>query len=275
MTTNSQQPCWKIHRPRRRIASGRARLRHADIRFAPDWTQPLHGLPDQPASGGPRPGVVLIHENRGLNPPIRDVRADCMAGFTVLAPDYLSAGAAPNDEDRARQAFAEMDPVLARRISLAALAALRERGATKGSGRTGLCWGGGQVGQLAVRGRLCRPRWCTTARHRPAMRWPPFGRHCCCTTPGWTPVSTPCCRPSRRPYAQQGSAISCIATQTWIMPSTMANPARFMPKLPHWPGRGGLSACLQLGWARMPSCAGRAGFFKQGRVCGIAVFAHW
>ncbi len=128
-----------------------ARLQHADIRFAQLDGQPLHGYLSQPASSGPRPGVVLIHENRGLNPHIRDVaRRLALAGFTVLAPDYLSTqGGTPSDEDRARQAFAEMDPVLARRISLAALAALRERGATK-VGALGFCWGGGQVGQLAI-----------------------------------------------------------------------------------------------------------------------------
>ena len=96
-------------------------------------------------------GVVLIHDNRGLNPHIRDMaRRLALAGYRVLAPDYLSTqGGTPADEDQAREQFARLDAGLARQISLAAVAALRQAGSSK-VGAVGFCWGGGQVGQLAV-----------------------------------------------------------------------------------------------------------------------------
>lgn len=96
-------------------------------------------------------GVVLIHENRGLNPHIRDMaRRLALAGYRVLAPDYLSTqGGTPADEDQAREQFTKLDAGLARQISLAAVAALRQAGSAK-VGAVGFCWGGGQVGQLAV-----------------------------------------------------------------------------------------------------------------------------
>ncbi|AQR64452.1 carboxymethylenebutenolidase [Aquaspirillum sp. LM1] len=96
-------------------------------------------------------GVVLIHENRGLNPHIRDMaRRLALAGYRVLAPDYLSTqGGTPADEDQAREQFTKLDAGLARQISLAAVAALRQAGSSK-VGAVGFCWGGGQVGQLAV-----------------------------------------------------------------------------------------------------------------------------
>lgn len=127
------------------------RLSSADIRFAELDGQPVRGYLSHPAGANSGPGVVLIHENRGLNPHIRDVaRRLALEGFRVLAPDYLSTqGGTPADEDRARTLFAAMDPMLARRISLAALAALRRDGAAR-VGVMGFCWGGGQAGQLAV-----------------------------------------------------------------------------------------------------------------------------
>ena len=96
-------------------------------------------------------GVVLIHENRGLNPHIRDMaRRLALAGYRVLAPDYLSTqGGTPADEDQAREQFTKLDAGLARQISLAAVAALRQAGSSK-VGAVGFCWGAGQVGQLAV-----------------------------------------------------------------------------------------------------------------------------
>lgn len=133
------------------VSADDARLRNADVSFAQLDGHALRGYLSQPAGAGPWPGIVLIHENRGLNPHIRDVaRRLALEGFRVLAPDYLSTlGGAPSDEDRARELFAAMAPALPRRISLAAMTALREHGAAK-VGVMGFCWGGGQAGQLAA-----------------------------------------------------------------------------------------------------------------------------
>lgn len=130
-----------------------ARLRVQEGQFATlAGGAALSGYQVQPAAAADNvAGVVLIHENRGLNPHIRDVaRRLALAGYRVLAPDYLSTqGGTPADEDQAREQFARLDTGLARQISLAAVAALRQAGSSK-VGAVGFCWGGGQAGQLAV-----------------------------------------------------------------------------------------------------------------------------
>jgi carboxymethylenebutenolidase len=107
----------------------------------------------KPASGGPFPGVIVIHENRGLNPHIKDVaRRFAVDGFAALAPDYLSAmGGTPEDADKAREMIGQVKPEDAVATSKTALAALRTRPDVNGkAGAVGFCWGGGQVNALAV-----------------------------------------------------------------------------------------------------------------------------
>ena len=100
------------------------------------------------------PAVLVIHENRGLNPHIEDVaRRLALEGFAALAPDALtSLGGYPGDEDQARALFAKLDADKAREDFLAAFAALRGRPDVTGKvGVIGFCWGGGMTNQLAVR----------------------------------------------------------------------------------------------------------------------------
>jgi carboxymethylenebutenolidase len=106
----------------------------------------------KPASGGPFPGVIVIHENRGLNPHIKDVaRRLAVDGFAALAPDYLSAlGGTPEDADKARDMIGQLKPEDAVATSKAAVAALKANPAVNGVGAVGFCWGGGQVNALAV-----------------------------------------------------------------------------------------------------------------------------
>lgn len=99
------------------------------------------------------PGVIVVHENRGLNPHIKDVtRRLALEGFLALAPDYLSfAGGTPADEDKARDMIGALsgDDVLT--ISEAAMAYLSTHPKSTGKvAAVGFCWGGGQVNQLAV-----------------------------------------------------------------------------------------------------------------------------
>ena len=101
-----------------------------------------------PRSGG---GVVLvIHENRGLTPHIRDVtRRLALAGFTAIAPDFLSAqGGTPADEDAARTLIgsADYDLILAQAVAL--IEAEAKGGAKVGA--VGFCWGGAFVNRLAL-----------------------------------------------------------------------------------------------------------------------------
>lgn len=99
------------------------------------------------------PVVMVIHENRGLNPHIEDVtRRMALEGFLAIAPDALSPlGGTPTDADKARELFGQLDAAknLSNFIKGFAYAKSR-KDATKKSGCIGFCWGGGLANQLAV-----------------------------------------------------------------------------------------------------------------------------
>jgi len=107
----------------------------------------------KPSAEGKYPGVIVIHENRGLNPHIKDVaRRMAAEGFAALAPDYLSdLGGTPEDADKARDMIGTLKPEGIDASSSAALAALKANPASNGkAGAMGFCWGGGKVNSLAV-----------------------------------------------------------------------------------------------------------------------------
>ena len=100
-----------------------------------------------------RAGVIVIHENRGLNPHIEDVaRRVALAGFTAIGVDMLSAqGGTPADEDRARGMIAKVDRAAAIADLSAVVDWLRARPDANGRvGTIGFCWGGGMANALAV-----------------------------------------------------------------------------------------------------------------------------
>ena len=100
------------------------------------------------------PSVVVIHENRGLNPYIEDVaRRLGVLGFLAFAPDSLSPfGGYPGDEDKAREMFAKQDRAKMIEDLLAAVPYLKARPDTTGKiGAVGFCFGGGVVNAMAVR----------------------------------------------------------------------------------------------------------------------------
>jgi carboxymethylenebutenolidase len=99
------------------------------------------------------PAVVVIHENRGLNPHIMDVaRRVAVEGFMALAPDLLSPdGGTPADENAAAQLIAKLDLATTIGDLVAATAYLRTRPDSNGKvGAIGFCWGGGMANQLAA-----------------------------------------------------------------------------------------------------------------------------
>ena len=113
----------------------------------------LSGYLARPKDGGKHGTVLVIHENRGLNPHIKDVtRRVAVEGFVALGLDYLSPhGGTPADEDKARGMFAAMKPEEIAAASKAAVDYLEAR--TDGNGKVGVvgfCWGGGAANQLAV-----------------------------------------------------------------------------------------------------------------------------
>lgn len=105
------------------------------------------------AHGAKLPAVLVIHENRGLNPHIEDVaRRLALDGFMAFAPDALAPlGGYPGDEDKAREAFATLDQTRARADFLAAAQWLQARPDSNGRlGAVGFCYGGGIVHWLAT-----------------------------------------------------------------------------------------------------------------------------
>ena len=103
---------------------------------------------------GPFPGVVVIHENRGLNPHIEDIaRRLGLAGYFAFAPDALAPlGGYPGDEDRARGLFGDLDRTKTAEDFVAAVEFLQNDDDCNGNvGCTGFCFGGGISNMLAVR----------------------------------------------------------------------------------------------------------------------------
>lgn len=99
------------------------------------------------------PAVLVIHENRGLNPHIQDVVRRCaIAGYLAMGLDALSAaGGTPADEDKARELIQGLDPAATLRDFQAALDHLRKDSISSGRvGCVGFCWGGAMANQLAV-----------------------------------------------------------------------------------------------------------------------------
>jgi len=105
------------------------------------------------AKGGEkRPAVVMIHENRGLNPHIRDMtRRAALAGYLTLGIDALSPeGGTPANEDAARDMIGKLNPEDAARRIAAAVRFLASHPQSTGKvGAMGFCWGGGQVNRVA------------------------------------------------------------------------------------------------------------------------------
>ena len=113
----------------------------------------MRGYLAQPAGQGPFPAVLVIHENRGLNPYIEDVaRRAAVEGFLALAPDGLSpAGGYPGNDDDGRELQAKLDQARLRTDMLNGARHLKSHKSSTGKlGVTGFCWGGGTTNFLAV-----------------------------------------------------------------------------------------------------------------------------
>jgi carboxymethylenebutenolidase len=99
------------------------------------------------------PGVIVIHENRGLTPHIRDVNNRmAQEGFVALAPDALSPlGGTPEDQDKARDMIGQLDNRQTISNLVAAVKYLETHPRSTGKvGCTGFCWGGAMTNQVAV-----------------------------------------------------------------------------------------------------------------------------
>jgi carboxymethylenebutenolidase len=113
----------------------------------------IRGYLVQPTGTGPFPAVLVMHENRGLNPYIEDVaRRAATAGFLALAPDGLSSlGGYPGNDDDGRAMQAKLDQPKLRTDMLNGAKWVKAHKLSNGKlGVTGFCWGGGTSNYLAA-----------------------------------------------------------------------------------------------------------------------------
>lgn len=133
-----------------------ARIKTETVEFAsPNGNGSVKGYLARPANAvGKLPGVLVVHENRGLNPHIEDIaRRLALDNFVAFAPDALTPlGGYPGDEDKARELFAKLDQAKVREDFLTATGVLRARPECSGKvGVVGFCFGGGMAHFLSTR----------------------------------------------------------------------------------------------------------------------------
>lgn len=135
------------------VAEDDQRVSAEEITY-PGSSGEMKGYLTKPAGAtGRLPTVIVVHENRGLNPHVRDVaRRLALEGFVALAPDFLSPlGGTPSDEDKAREMFGQLPAGQAAADGVATVTFLGSHEAGNGKvGAVGFCWGGGAVNDIAV-----------------------------------------------------------------------------------------------------------------------------
>jgi carboxymethylenebutenolidase len=138
------------------VAKDDKRLKADYVEYeSPQGSGKMRGYLVRPANAkGKLPAVLVVHENRGLNPHIEDIaRRLALDNFVAFAPDALfPLGGYPGDEDKAREAFAKLDQAKTREDFIAAAGFLKGRPEVTGRmGVVGFCYGGGIAHFLATR----------------------------------------------------------------------------------------------------------------------------
>ena len=138
------------------VAKDDKRIKTQYIEYSsPQGSGKMRGYFVTPANGkGRLPAILVVHENRGLNPHIEDIaRRLALENFVAFAPDALfPLGGYPGDEDKAREQFQKLDQAKTREDFIAAAKFVEERPETTGRiGVVGFCYGGGIAHFLATR----------------------------------------------------------------------------------------------------------------------------
>ncbi|MFT5445120.1 MAG: carboxymethylenebutenolidase [Gammaproteobacteria bacterium] len=131
----------------------RIKARYVDYSSPGGTSGQMRGYLVEPAQGGPFPAVLVIHENRGLNPYIEDVaRRAAVEGFIALAPDGLSpVGGYPGNDDDGKVLQKGLKQPELRQDMLNSAQFLKAHARSTGKlGATGFCWGGGATNFLAA-----------------------------------------------------------------------------------------------------------------------------
>jgi carboxymethylenebutenolidase len=132
------------------------RLKASHIEYdSPQGTGKVRGYFARPAAAkGKLPSVLVVHENRGLNPHIEDItRRVALEQFNAFAPDALTPlGGYPGEEDKARELFGKLDQTKTREDFITAVSVLKSRPDSTGKvGVVGFCYGGGVANMLATK----------------------------------------------------------------------------------------------------------------------------
>jgi carboxymethylenebutenolidase len=138
------------------ISASDSRIKAQEVSYpSPQGNAKTSGYLVQPANAkGKLPAIVVIHENRGLNPHIRDIaRRLAVANFVAFAPDALAPlGGYPGDEEKAAAAFGQLDGAKRTEDLIAAANFIKGHAMSTGKlGAVGFCFGGGVVNTIAVR----------------------------------------------------------------------------------------------------------------------------
>ena len=138
------------------VATDDKRIKAEYVEYpSPQGYGTMRGYLVRPAgASGKLPAILVVHENRGLNPHIEDIaRRLALDNFMAFAPDALfPLGGYPGDEDKAREVFPKLDQNKTREDFVAAANFLKNRPDSSGRvGAVGFCFGGGMVNHLATR----------------------------------------------------------------------------------------------------------------------------
>ena len=136
------------------VAHDDARIEQQYVEYpSPQGYGTMRGYLVKPAGARKAPGILVIHENRGLNPHIEDIaRRLATDGFLAFAPDALfPLGGYPGDEEKAREVFHKLDQAKTRQDFIAGAKFLKAHAECTGHiGAVGFCYGGGMVNYLAT-----------------------------------------------------------------------------------------------------------------------------
>ncbi len=139
----------------RQVDPADAKIQAAYVEYpSPGGSGTMRGYMARPAEEGKKPGVLVIHENRGLNPYIEDVvRRFAAADFLAFGPDALTPlGGYPGSDDEGRQLQRQLDrATMTEDFVAAAEFLMAHEDCTGRVGAVGFCFGGGMVNRLAVR----------------------------------------------------------------------------------------------------------------------------
>jgi carboxymethylenebutenolidase len=138
------------------VAKDDKRLKTEYLEYqSPQGSGKMRGYLARPANtAGKLPGILVVHENRGLNPHIEDIaRRLALDNFVAYAPDALTPlGGYPGDEDKARELFPKLDQAKTAEDFIAAVTLIKNRPDCTGKvGVVGFCYGGGVANMLATR----------------------------------------------------------------------------------------------------------------------------